>query len=323
MDTNARSGSLRWVALVAVMLAAASGPLAAQPRYPSRPIEFIVPFGPGGGADQFARKLGHMMEADLKVSFPILNIPGASGNTGMAKLLTSPAEGQAMIIMAGNAFAQFAMTPPAWKLDDVQVMGMVTNEPSGLFVAQGARWKAWSDLEKEVRAKPASIKLAGTGLGSADELTTSFLASRGVRLVFVPFAKAGERFVSILGGHADVMYEQPGDVKSYLENKQMRPVLFFAEKRLGNFPDVPVSKELGYEVTLPQYRVMAIRKGTDPARVKILSTAIAKAATSADYKAFLKDHWAEESSYLPAKESDAFIRDEIEVIRKILAGMKK
>lgn len=323
MHTNARSGSLRWAALLGMVLAAASGPLVAQNRFPARPIDFIVPFGPGGGADQVARKLSQMMAAELKVSLPILNIPGASGNTGMAKLLTSPADGQAMIIMAGNAFAQFAMVPPAWKLDDVQVLGMVTNEPSGLFVAQAARWKAWGELEKEIRAKPSSIKLAGTGIGSADELTTSFLASRGVRLVFVPFAKAGERFVSILGGHTDVMYEQPGELKGYLQNQQMRPVLFFAEKRLASFPDVPVSKELGYEVALPQYRVLAIKKGTDPARVKILSAAIANVATSADYRAFLKDHWAEESSYLPAKESDAFIRDKIALIRKIIAGMKK
>jgi putative tricarboxylic transport membrane protein len=307
---------------LALLLASCSLAIA-QENYPARPIDFIVPYGPGGGADQAARKLAQLMAPELKVSLPVLNIPGASGNTGMAKLLTSAADGQSVIIMAGNAFAQFAMSPPAWKLDDIVILGTVTNEPSGFFVAQTSRWKTWSDLEKEAKSKPATLKLAGTGIGSADELTAGYLTSKGIKLVFVPFAKAGERFVAMLGGHADVMYEQAGDIKNYLENKQMRPILFFAPRRLANFKDVPVSKELGYEVTLPQYRVVAIKKGTDPAKVKVLSAALSKAAASPEFRAYLRDQWAEENSFMPSKESEAFVRDEIETIKKIVASMKK
>ncbi len=312
---------IRWLLVAPLVVLAISAP--AQERYPLRPIDFIVPFGPGGGADQAARKLAQLIEADLKVSFPVLNIPGASGNTGMAKLLTSPADGQSIVILAGNAFAQFAIRPPAWKLEDITILGIVTNEPSAFFVAYDAPWKTWADVEKAAKAKPSSLKLAGTGIGSADELTAGYLSSKGIKLVFVPFAKASERFLSILGGHADIMYEQAGDVRSYVENKQMRPVLFFAPQRVSNFKDIPASKELGYDVTLPQYRVIAVRKGTDPAKLKILSAAIAKAATSSDFKAFLKGQWAEENSYLPASETEAFVRDEIETIKNILASMKK
>ena len=78
---------------VAVMLAscaALAGAALAQDRYPSRPIEFIVPWGPGGGADQVARKLAPALEKELKVSLPVINVAGATGQTGLNKMLTSP-----------------------------------------------------------------------------------------------------------------------------------------------------------------------------------------------------------------------------------------
>jgi len=74
---------------VAALLSLSAGFAPAQKKYPSRPIEFIVPWGPGGGADQVARKSAQLMEKDLKVSLPVINVPGATGRTGLAKLLTS------------------------------------------------------------------------------------------------------------------------------------------------------------------------------------------------------------------------------------------
>src|SRR5690606_14958914 len=91
----------------ALLLAAATTPFAsriavAQPKYPSRPIEFIVPWGAGGGADQVARALAQLLEPPLGVSLPILNVPGATGNTGMAKLLAAPPDGHSMAIFIGD-----------------------------------------------------------------------------------------------------------------------------------------------------------------------------------------------------------------------------
>ena len=77
----------------------------------------------------------------------------------------------------------------------------------------------------------------------------------------MPFSKPSERYVSILGGHADALYEQAGDVAQFLNGKQMRPILLFGEKRLPAFKDVPSSFELGYKVALPQFRSIVVRAG--------------------------------------------------------------
>ena len=83
MDTfNVRRAAVGAMAGVSFGVALAVAGLAvAQEAYPTRPIEFIVPWGPGGGADQVARKLGQLLEADLKVSLPVINVPGATGQT--------------------------------------------------------------------------------------------------------------------------------------------------------------------------------------------------------------------------------------------------
>jgi len=60
-----------------------------QDRFPSRPVEIVVPWGAGGGADQLARRLSKLMEPDLKVAIPVVNVPGATGNTGMTKMLNA------------------------------------------------------------------------------------------------------------------------------------------------------------------------------------------------------------------------------------------
>ena len=76
-DRNSRRSTRRSLLVAGSTLAIAPGLLRAQERYPTRPIDIIVPWGPGGGADQLARKAGKLMEEDLKVSFPVVNSSGA------------------------------------------------------------------------------------------------------------------------------------------------------------------------------------------------------------------------------------------------------
>jgi tripartite-type tricarboxylate transporter receptor subunit TctC len=297
-----------------LMLAAAGA--SGQEKYPQRPIEIIVPWGPGGGADQLARKLGKMLEADLKTSFPVINVPGATGNTGMTKLMSAPADGYSMAILIGDTAATLVGGGARWKLADVVPLGIAIRQPSGLFVKQDSHFKTWNEVAAEARAKPGTLKVAILGFGSADDMTMNFLAAKGIKMIAVPFASPGERYTSILGGHADLLFEQAGDIRSMLDSKQMRPLIFFGEERPEEFPDIPSSKEAGLEVYLPQFRSLVVKAGTDPARVKLLADAIARAAKTPEYLAFLKDSLARKDSFLPAAEAQTFMAGEIETMHK-------
>ena len=303
-------------AVVAALVASAAP---AQEKYPSRPVEIIVPWGPGGGADQLARLTAKLAEPMLGTSFPVINTPGATGATGMAKLLTDQADGYSMAIYIADTNALLAGPNPRWQLKDLQPIAVMMQVPSFLFVAQNSPIKDWAQFEKEARAKPKTLKVATLGFGSVDDFSLSVLDRAGVKVVQVPFSKPSERYVSILGGHADALYEQAGDVAQFINGKQMRPILLFGEKRLDAFKDVPSSYELGYKVALPQFRSIVMRSGTPPEVLKKVSDALKKVYDSPEYQKFLKDQYGDPNSWEDSAHAPAFVKEQLEDMKKTLA----
>jgi tripartite-type tricarboxylate transporter receptor subunit TctC len=291
----------------------------AQDKYPARPIDVIVPWGPGGGADQLGRLTAKLMEPLVKTSLPVVNVPGATGATGMAKLLAEPAEGYAMAIYIADTNALLAGPNPRWTLKDITPIAIMMQVPSFLFVAQGSRFADWAAFEKEAKAKPKVLKVATLGFGSVDDMTLSYLDARGIKVVQVPYAKPSERYVSVIGGHVDALYEQAGDVGQFLSNKQIRPILMFGKQRLAAFKDTPCSHELGYQVALPQFRSFVVKGGTPADRVKMLSDAMAKVAATDEYKKFLHAQYAAEDSFIPADRAGAYLQAQVEDMRAALA----
>ena len=320
MQIKGRAATISAVILFAAT-ALLTGLADAQDRYPSRPIDFIVPWGPGGGADQVARKLAQLLEPELKVSLPAINVPGATGQTGHAKLMAAPADGYSIEVMTGDTFALLAQPNAKLKLSDFIPLGVVIQQASGFFAAENGPFKTWADVEKAAKERP--LKVAVTGFDSPDDITVNYFVAKGLNLNSVPYAKPSERYTSILGSHADLLYEQAGDIRNFVDTKQIRPLILFYGSKVADFPNVPVSTSLGHNITLPQFRVILIKAGTDAAHVKVLSDAIAKAAHSADFKAYLKEQYADEASFIPAAESTKYMQAWLEDAKKIIASIPK
>jgi tripartite-type tricarboxylate transporter receptor subunit TctC len=303
-------------ALVAALVASAAP---AQEKYPSRPIEILVPWGPGGGADQLARLTAKLVEPMLNTSFPVVNTPGATGATGMAKLLTEQAEGYSMAVYIADTNALLAGPNPRWQMKDLQPVAVMMQVPSFLFVAENSPIKDWAQFEKEARAKPKTLKVATLGFGSVDDMTLSYLASKGITVVEVPYAKPSERYVSVIGGHVDALYEQAGDVRQFILNKQIRPIVIFGKERLSAFKDVPCSYELGYHIALPQFRSYVVKAGTPADRVKLLSDTMAKVAASPEYQKFLEENFAAKDSFLPADKAVPYLEAQVADMKGAMA----
>jgi tripartite-type tricarboxylate transporter receptor subunit TctC len=310
--------------MTAVGLALGAAVAAAQEKFPSRPIEFIVPWGPGGGADQLARKMARLLEPELHASLPVVNVPGATGGTGMTKMLAAPADGYAMSVYIADTHALLATSNPRWKEADFIALGIMIRQPSALFVKQDSPFKTWNDVVKAARADPGKLKVAILGFGSVDDMALKYMEGKGIKFTGVPYAKPGERYTAVLGGHTDLLYEQPGDVRSFLDSHQMRAILIFNEERvLPTFADVMSSKEAGLEVYLPQFRSVIVRAGTDPQRVKVLADAVARAAADPEYNAFLKQSLALRDSFIAAKDAQKFLDGELAALKRFTGLLKK
>src|SRR6185312_4337889 len=112
--------------------------------YPSRPIELIVPWGPGGGADQLARLISKQLEPMLGQGIPVVNVPGGTGATGMAKLLAAPADGYSMAIYIADSHALLAGKSPRWTMNDITPVAVMIKGPSFIFVKQDSEFKTWA-----------------------------------------------------------------------------------------------------------------------------------------------------------------------------------
>lgn len=303
-------------ALAGAFAATTISSVAAQ-SYPSRPIEIIVTWGPGGGADQTGRMIGKLLEPALKVSLPVENVAGSSGVTGLNKLLNGNAEGYQLGLITADTLSLLA-APRAqrWTLDNLATVAVLIKQPSGFFVQEGGAFKTWADVE--AKAKTTELKVGVTGLGTPDELAIEQLKKhRGLKLVAVPFAKPSERYASVLGGHADLVYEQAGDVRSFIDNKQLRPVMFLANEKVHPFKDVPISKELGMNLVLDQYRTLMAKAGTPPERLKVLRDETAKAGASEEFKKFLEEAWADPNSVIVGDAATAYIAEQVNSLKSI------
>jgi tripartite-type tricarboxylate transporter receptor subunit TctC len=294
----------------------------AQEAYPSRPIEMIVPWGPGGGSDQTGRKIAKLLEAELKVSLPVVNVPGATGNTGMLKLLAGKNDGYSMAVLAADTlYANQISGAQKWSLTDLTPVAVMIQQPSGFYVAENSRFKSWADVEKEAKTK--GVKVAISGFGSPDDVTIGYFNAKGFKFQPVPFANPSERYTSLIGGHTDLMYSPLGNVRAMVDGKQMRPVIVLGNARIPEFKDVPASKELGFDVSLPQFRAIVVKAGTDPARVKTIADALSRVYADKEYAEFLKQSLAAEDSFVPADKAATFMQGEFEGVKKVLAASGK
>lgn len=314
------------VANLCIVLGVATASYAQQQeKFPSRPIEIIATFGPGGGADLMARKMSQLLEPELGVALPVSNTVGASGNAGLTKLLNSPADGHTVATLIALSVSSWTSGIGTARTDDFTILAIIQDSPSMLFVPMDSPFKTFKDFLAYAKANPGKLKVATSGYGTQDDITLRYLESLGYKTINVPFAKPAERYASPLGKHTDAIYEEPGDVAQFLASNDLRPLVVFDDVRHFAFPNVLASKELGMEISdLPNFRTLAVLANTPPEKVKVLAEKInhvldtpewkkyctvtytcARKYTSEQAKARVKDFYTTVESYLKKFATDS------------------
>ncbi|MPZ43004.1 MAG: hypothetical protein GEV05_06320 [Betaproteobacteria bacterium] len=239
------------ITLAAAALAIAAPQAQAQKSFPSRPIELIVPFAPGGGSGITAEIMKKAI-SDEKLSPQPVNItykPGASGQVGWTYLATR--KGNAHTIATATQSFSYglvqkqmqvgaeAFTPIAMMLVDTQLMA--THPQSGM--------KSMKDLIDKLMKDPNSVKVGGTGSAGSDANVALMINSAAkVKINYIPFKSGGEVNAAILGGHVDAALGNPNELAGYVQAGKLVPLVVFSDSRIPALKDVPTMKELGYDV---------------------------------------------------------------------------
>lgn len=298
--------------LVRKHLVALAGTLVTAAALAAPPIEIVVPFGPGSGADSLARHSAPALQAALGTTVEVKNLPGATGLVGMSRLLSAPSDGRTIAVLTADTYATLAFANARWKASDIIPLGIMMRQPSMLFVATTSRFAKWQDLEKEARSRPRALRVAVTGFGSPDYIALQQLAAKNVELTPVPQSSPDERYRAVVEDRADAIYEQLGDVRSLVEAGKLRPILMFSNVlRAPGALGVPTSREVGLGDGLPQFRAFVVKAGTDPAVVARLASALERMSTSPQYKAFLENQLADSESFIGFNGARAFLDREL------------
>jgi len=291
-----KATKMAMIVLTAVtVLMLGSAMTSAQDKFPAQPIDLVIGFGVGGGADTMTRIMQPALEKALGVNTPVSNISGASGDVGLGKLLSRKPDGYAVGFQNSNSICNMALGTSPFKMDDFIYLCRAHMSTFWLFVnSEDTRFKTWEDVVKFAKENPNKLTVSAEGLGGQDELVVRFLADNGIKTKIVPYGNPQQRYTAVVGKHEDLLVEQVGDVINFVENKQLRPIIVFDKNRDKNFPDVVCSYEKGLQYDSAQFRGYCLKKGVPAARVKVLADGFEKAYNSPDYQKALKT-WSVDS----------------------------
>jgi len=235
--------------------------------YPDKPIQYIIPFAPGGESDVTARLQAQVFAARYKQEMIVVNKPGAGGALVWSQLNNMPGDGYTI---AGVNLPHIVLQPlepeTQYKTGDITPVYFFQYTPDAIIVAENSPFKTFADLVAAARTKPEAVTIAGSGTNSANQLAQVRLdREQKIRTTYVPFKGTGDLVGSVLGGHVSATMSY--STLAIQQKGKMRMLAVATEKRLPQFPDVPTFKELGMDWVDGAYRGVAVPKST-PAAVR-------------------------------------------------------
>ncbi|MBO8138310.1 MAG: tripartite tricarboxylate transporter substrate binding protein [Desulfotomaculum sp.] len=288
--------------------------------YPERPIEVIVGWGAGGGTDTFARAITKPASEILGQSMPVKNMSGASGSIAGDYVTQQPADGYTVWAMGSNYAVNVALGRTPHDLSAYTPIARIQQDTSMLHVNTNSQFKTLDDVIEYAKANPGKLKVGGTGAASFDEVVIALWEdAAGIDVNYVPYEKGGAMHSALAGGHLDVMFEEMGSVSSLVEEGTIKPILAFTDSKVEGYPDLPISVERGWDITLGNWRGIMVKKGTPDAIVQKLQDAFAQAYEDPGYKEFEKQRFLHlRPGYLNAEDFAKHIQENIDIYKKAL-----
>jgi putative tricarboxylic transport membrane protein len=241
------------------LLTAATRPraAAAMVNYPSRTIEVVVPFAPGGGTDNLMRTIVGIIDENRwsPVALNVNNRAGGSGAIGYTYLLGKKGE--------PHVIAGAAPTIVSAKLEgripgnhrDMTVLMIVAIDELMLSVRSDSKYQSIEEFVKAAKERAGQLTVAGTGTNSEDHIFTHlFEKAAGIKLKYVPFNSGGECTAALMGGHVDAGVMNPNEIVAQVEAKKAKNLAVAAKQRLADAPDLPTFAEKGMEFYWEQMR---------------------------------------------------------------------
>ena len=267
------------VALVAIAVFGVS----AQSAYPTKPIQVIVPAGPGGDTDLNCRIMGKYLEKELGQPIVVVNINGAGGSLGTRKVKDSAPDGYTALFFHPSMFLNKILGLVDYDFTAFENAGIGVLDNTNIFVVSASSpYKNVTDVINACKAKPGAVKFATETGGLTHIQALAFESEAGIKMNIVDVGSASQKIVALLGKQVDMIGISYGIIKDYVASGKFRVVGVFADERNPAFPTVPTFKEQGVDLSFTKFFFYLFPKGTPQSVISKFDAALSKISTNKD-----------------------------------------
>ena len=256
--------------------------------WPNKAIEFVIPFGAGGGADIEGRLIAKAMSKELGQPVVPINKPGGGGAITYTYVKNSKPDGYTLAWNSTSILTTTNIGNVPFDYTALDHIGQVAQQPVPFVVKKSARWNTLKEFMDECKAKPKTLKVAFAGFGSATHIAgVAMTQLSGCKPIMLP-VKAPDRRKMILSGEADAAVDIFFVPLKLVKAGKMKFLAISSGKRNPAAPTVPTAREIGMDMEFDLFRGISVAKGTPTGIKNKLETAMIKAANSPAFSKRMK-----------------------------------
>jgi len=296
-----KAGRLKKIAGALALAGMGCIAFAAQAWEPSKTVEFVVPAGTGGGADQMARLIDGIVKKNnlMKQPMVVINKGGGAGAEGFLDVKGAKGDPHKIVITLSNLFTTPMATGVPFNWKDLTPVKMMALDQFVLWVNAETPYKTAKDyIEAVKKAGPNKMKMGGTGSKQEDQIITVAIEKQaGVKFTYVPYKGGGEVATQLVGKHIDSTVNNPIEAVAQWRAGNLRPLCVFDDNRMPykekvtkdmSWNDIPTCKESGLNTDYLMLRGIFMAGGVTPDQVKYYVDLLEKVRQTPDWKDFME-----------------------------------
>ena len=291
-----------WAARALVSAVAAIGLTGAAHAWePTKPVEFVVPAGTGGGADQMARFIQGIVAKNKLMDQPmvVVNKSGGAGAEGFLELKGAKGNPHKIIITLSNLFTTPLATGVPFNWRDLTPGAMLALDQFVLWVNADSPYKTAKAYIDDIKAQPAStFKMAGTGSKQEDQIITAMIdKATGKKIIYVPFKGGGDVAVQLVGGHVTSTVNNPIEAEAHWRGGKLRPLCIMDTEKLAytdkvtdtqSWADIPTCRSAGVPIDYLMLRGIFLAPGVTQEQVDFYVELFKKVRATPEWADFMK-----------------------------------
>jgi tripartite-type tricarboxylate transporter receptor subunit TctC len=293
------AGKVRSLAVLVAALCAA--PMAQAAWEPTKTVEFVVPAGTGGGADQMARLIDGIIKKNnlMKQPLVVVNKGGGAGAEGFLEVKNAKGDPHKIIITLSNLFTTPMATGVPFNWKDLTPVSMMALDQFVLWVNADKPYKTAKDYVDAVRAAgPNKMKMGGTGSKQEDQIITVAIEKQAkVKFTYIPFKGGGDVAVQLVGDHIDSSVNNPIEAVAQWRGGKLRPLCVFDKDPMPykakvtdtmSWSDIPPCNKSGLNVEYTMLRGIFMPAGVTNDQKQFYVDLLKKVRETPEWKEFME-----------------------------------